>query len=81
MTIEQSVPVEGTRSMRALVAGTLRHADEWGMVWFGTIFWGSVGLAAARRLWPDASSVLLAVVTCTLGLLAGLAARRRGYWL
>ena len=59
----------------------LRHADEWGMVWFGLVFWGSVLFATAQRVWPDGDATLQLIVAGSIGAAGGLAARRRGYWL
>lgn len=73
-----SPPVRGTR--RVLDA-TLLHADEWGKVWFGLIFWGSVLFATAQRIWPDGAAAPQLLGALTIGGLAGIGARRRGYWL
>lgn len=60
---------------------TLRHADDWGKVWFGLIFWGSVLFATAEHSWPTGPTSLQLLGAATIGLAGGLAARRRGYWL
>ena len=59
----------------------VRHADEWGKVWFGLIFWGSVLFATAQHLWPEGNATLHAAIAGVMGVTGGLAARRRGYWL
>lgn len=70
-----------TSTTDRLLGPLLRHVDGWAPVWFGAIFWGSVLLETGRRIWPDASAVLLGVVAVLIGASAGFAARRRGYWL
>lgn len=64
-----------------ILDASLRHADRWGMAWFGLIFWGSVLFATAQQVWPHGEAAVQLPIAATIGLVAGLAARRRGYWL
>lgn len=73
--------VTTTSAVERLLAPVLRHVDGWAPVWFGAIFWGSVLLATGRRIWPDASVMGLGAAAVVIGASAGIAARRRGYWL
>ena len=57
------------------------HSENWGMVWFGLIFWGSVINAAALLLMPDAQSTLLAWASYATGFAIGAFAKARGGWL
>lgn len=66
---------------RSVLALALRHADSWGIAWFGLIFWGSVLFATAQQVWPDGNATVQLIVAAAIGLAGGLAARRRGYWL
>ncbi|MEM9201824.1 MAG: hypothetical protein AAGC53_09190 [Actinomycetota bacterium] len=65
----------------SLLDAGLAHVDEWGSVWFGAIFWGSILVAAGRELVPNAAVLLVAAISAAIGAGAGLVARRRGYWL
>ena len=63
-----------------MLTALIRHSDRRGKVWFGVVFWGSVMFATAREIWPDASAAPLLVAALAIGLIAGLGADRRGYW-
>ena len=54
----------------------LRHADEWGKVWFGLIFWGSVLFATAQEIWPDGNATVHLLVAGAIGVAGGLAVDR-----
>ena len=59
----------------------VRHADEWGKVWFGLIFWGSVINAIALQSLPAAEPALVAWAAYATGLAIGAFAKARGSWL
>lgn len=63
------------------VAALLQHSNRWGPAWFGLIFLGSVLNALSRELWPNTDDLLIATASAGLGLAAGLAAVKRGFWL
>ena len=64
-----------------IIGGLVQHAQIWGKVWFGLIFWGCVLYAVSQRIWPEADNALLLVVCLILGLFSGIYAHIRGYWL
>jgi hypothetical protein len=57
------------------------HSENWGMVWFGLIFWGSVINAIAVQLLPDTAPFALAWGAYATGLAIGAVAKARGGWL
>ncbi|MEM7093111.1 MAG: hypothetical protein AAF567_08910 [Actinomycetota bacterium] len=77
---EQSTTAAPT-GMVAVVGALIQHSETWGKVWFGLIFWGSVLFAVGQRIWPDANTALVLVISLLLGLCSGVAAHARGYWL
>lgn len=64
-----------------IIGGLVQHAQTWGKVWFGLIFWGCVLYTVSQRIWPEADNVLLLVICLILGLSSGIYAHIRGYWL
>ena len=77
---DQTAPAPPTGLAR-VVGGLIQHSETWGSIWFGLIFWGSVLFAIAQRIWPDTSDVGLLAASLAIGLLSGIAAHVRGYWL
>ena len=64
-----------------IIGGLVQHAQIWGKVWFGLIFWGCVLYAVSQRIWPEANNALLLLCCLILGLTSGIYAHIRGYWL
>lgn len=78
--VETQVASEPGVVERVLVAA-IEHSENWGKVWFGLIFWGSVLFAVAQRIWPDGNGVVMLGASLAIGLATGIAAHVRGYWL
>ena len=69
------------KGIAMIIGGLVQHAQTWGKIWFGLIFWGCVLYAVAQRIWPEANNALLLIISMTLGLSSGIYAHIRGYWL
>ncbi len=69
------------KGIARVIGGVIQHAQEWGKVWFGLIFWGCALYAITQRIWPEANNALLLTVSIILGLSSGIYAHIRGYWL
>ncbi len=69
------------KGIARVIGGVIQHAQEWGKVWFGLIFWGCALYAITQRIWPEANNALLLSVSIILGLSSGIYAHIRGYWL
>ncbi len=63
------------------IGAAIEHSQNWGMLWFGLIFWGSVINAIALQLLPAADPVLIAWAAYATGLASGAFAKARGGWL
>lgn len=72
-----SVPTGLERVLTAVI----QHSQQWGMVWFGFIFWGSVLNALGAEAWPDANAWAVATAAAVIGLAAGIVAKVRGRWI
>ncbi len=68
-------------TLRRMVGAGIRHSSEWGMIWFGLIFWGSVINAMASQILPAADPALIAWAAYATGFALGAFARARGTWL
>ena len=69
------------QGVAGIIGGLVQHAQTWGKVWFGLIFWGCVLYAVSQRIWPETNNALLLVISLILGLSSGIYAHIRGYWL
>ena len=67
--------------MQALVESLSDHIENWGMVWFGLIFLGSI--FNEFSLFSALNISLLNINLCPylLGLIFGLVAKYRGSWI
>jgi hypothetical protein len=63
------------------ISAGIAHSDNWGVLWFGLIFWGSVINAIALQLMTAADPVLVAWASYATGLAVGALAKVRGGWL
>ena len=52
-TQNQASPPQGAAR---IIGGLVQHAQTWGKVWFGLIFWGCVLYAVSQRIWPEANN-------------------------
>ena len=66
---------------KQLVATAIEHSENWGMVWFGLIFWGSVLNASIPLYFPSLANGQGAAIAFAVGLVVGIAAKVRGGWL
>ena len=64
-----------------IIGGLNQHSQTWGKIWFGLIFWGCVLYAVAQRIWPEANNALLFAIAMIIGLVSGIYAHIRGYWI
>ena len=64
-----------------LVEKFLNHISNWGMLWFGLIFLGSIFNEILREFNILSGSYLVWVLAYGLGALIGLIAKIRGAWL
>lgn len=74
-------PEQGPGLIARSFTAVMGHSQQWGMVWFGLIFWGSVLNAVGTKVWPNAHSVALGAAAAVLGLTAGWVAKVRGRWI
>lgn len=63
------------------IGAAIAHSQNWGALWFGLIFWGSVINAVALQLLPAAEPALVAWASYATGLAIGTFAKARGGWL
>ena len=66
---------------KELITKAIEHSENWGMVWFGLIFWGSVLNASIPLYFPSLANGQGTVIAFAAGLAAGIAAKARGGWL
>ncbi len=64
-----------------LIAKAIEHSENWGMVWFGLIFWGSVLNALIPLYLPTLANSVGTLSAFALGLALGVTAKIRGGWL
>jgi len=55
------------------------HITNWGLVWFGVIFWGSIFNATLIFFLGGANNLVLTVLPYLLGLLLGLMGKFKGW--
>ena len=55
------------------------HITNWGLVWFGVVFWGSIFNAALFSFLGGANNLVLIVLPYLLGLLLGLMGKFKGW--
>jgi len=55
------------------------HLTNWGLVWFGVIFWGSILNAVLIYFFGEVSSPVLKVLPYLLGFLLGLVSKYKGW--
>lgn len=63
------------------ISASIAHSQDWGMLWFGLIFWGSVINAIAVQTLATADPALVAWASYATGLAIGALAKVRGGWL
>lgn len=64
-----------------LIAKAIEHSENWGMVWFGLVFWGSVLNALIPLYLPSMLGGQGTAIAFAVGLAVGIAAKLRGGWL
>jgi len=58
------------------------HLTNWGLVWFGVIFWGSILNATQIYFFGEVNNLVLKVLPYLLGLLLGLMGKyKRWSWI
>ena len=63
------------------IGAGIAYSQEWGMLWFGLIFWGSVINAIALNTLNGAEPALVAWASYATGLAIGALAKARSRWL
>ena len=63
------------------IGAGIAHSQQWGMLWFGLIFWGSVINVIALNTLTGAEPALVAWASYATGLAFGAFAKARGRWL
>ncbi|MFP6663602.1 MAG: hypothetical protein VCC00_05325 [Deltaproteobacteria bacterium] len=66
--------------MQELIETVFAHSENWGKVWFGMLFWGSVIGAGLLALFPMLSPVVVYAGAASVGATIGLIGRARGNW-
>jgi len=79
MDTQNQVP--SPKGAARIIGGLIQHSQTWGKIWFGLIFWGCVLYAVAQRIWPEANNALLFAIAMIIGLVSGIYAHIRGYWI
>ena len=67
--------------MKALVESLSDHIENWGMVWFGLIFLGSIFNEFSLFNTLNISVLNINLFPYLLGLIFGLVAKYRGSWI
>jgi len=57
----------------------VEHLTNWGLVWFGVIFWGSIFNAISAHFFQSSNQFVFTLVAYLLGLILGLLAKYRGW--
>jgi len=55
------------------------HITNWGLVWFGVIFWGSIFNAISTYFFQNSHDLSFTLLAYLLGLTLGLLAKYRGW--
>jgi len=55
------------------------HLTNWGLVWFGVIFWGSIFNATSAYFFQNSDQLAFSLFAYSLGLILGLLAKYRGW--
>ena len=55
------------------------HITNWGLVWFGVIFWGSIFNATSTYFFQNSRDFSFTLLAYLLGLTLGLLAKYRGW--
>jgi len=55
------------------------HITNWGLVWFGVIFWGSIFNATSTYFFLTSHDLSFTLLAYLLGLTLGLLAKYRGW--
>ena len=79
MDTQNQVP--SPKGAARIIGGLIQHSQTWGKIWFDLIFWGCVLYAVAQRIWPEANNALLFAIAMIVGLVSGIYAHIRGYWI
>ena len=67
--------------LKRLVTAAIEHSNNWGHIWFGLIFLGSVLNAVFGVALGHSPEPALTLVAYVMGLLLGIQAKFRGSWL
>jgi hypothetical protein len=57
----------------------VEYLTNWGLVWFGVIFWGSIFNAISAHFFQSSNQFVFTLVAYLLGLILGLLAKYRGW--
>ena len=57
----------------------IEHLTNWGLVWFGVIFWGSIFNATSTYFFQSSYELVFTLLAYLLGLILGLLAKYRGW--
>ena len=55
------------------------HITNWGLVWFGVIFWGSIFNTTSTYFFQNSHDLSFTLLAYLLGLTLGLLAKYRGW--
>lgn len=66
---------------KSWLTAIFEHSEEWKMVWFGLIFWGSVMFALAGQILGGVNPCVLGSLSYLAGLAIGIIAKFRGRWI
>ena len=57
----------------------VEHLTNWGLVWFGVIFWGSILNATSTYFFQNSHQLAFTLLAYLLGLTLGLLAKYKGW--
>ena len=57
----------------------VEHLTNWGLVWFGVIFWGSILNATSAYFLENSHQLAFTLLAYSLGLTLGLSAKYKGW--
>jgi hypothetical protein len=66
--------------MQAWLEAFFTYSENWGKVWFGLVFWGSVLGASLLALFPSMNPTVAYGGASAGGAVVGLIAKARGRW-